>query len=110
MNWKDRIRFDPSFCHGQATVAGTRVMVSVVLDNLASGLSREEILRSYPGLVDEDITACLSFAANLTRAARESDKPNWIAEITGICQDDPGFDEIVRLGKELRDAEPPVQD
>ncbi len=35
---------------------------------------------------------------------------NWIAEITGICKDDPDFDEIVRLGKELRDAEPPDQD
>jgi hypothetical protein len=34
----------------------------------------------------------------------------WIAEITGICKDDPDFDEIVRLGKELRDAEPPDQD
>ena len=37
-------------------------------------------------------------------------QPNWIAEITGICKDDPDFDEIVRLGKELRDAEPPDQD
>jgi len=37
-------------------------------------------------------------------------QPNWIAEITGICKDNPDFDEIVRLGKELRDAEPPYQD
>ena len=37
-------------------------------------------------------------------------KPNWIAEVSGICQDDPDFDEIVRLGKELRDAEPPDED
>ena len=37
-------------------------------------------------------------------------QPNWIAEITGICKDDPDFDEIVRLGKELRDAEQPNQD
>jgi hypothetical protein len=37
-------------------------------------------------------------------------QPNWIAEITGICADDPDFDEVVRLGKELRDAEPPDQD
>jgi uncharacterized protein (DUF433 family) len=110
MNWKDRFRFDPSICHGQSTVAGTRVMVSVVLDNLAAGLSREKILRSYPGLVDEDITDCLSFAANLTRAPRESDKSNWIAEITGICNDDPGFDEIVWLGQELRDAQKPDDD
>ncbi|MBM3965028.1 MAG: hypothetical protein FJ308_08150 [Planctomycetes bacterium] len=37
-------------------------------------------------------------------------QPNWIDEITGTCKDDPDFDEIVRLGKELRDAEPPDQD
>jgi hypothetical protein len=37
-------------------------------------------------------------------------QPNWIAEISGICKDDPDFDEIVRLGRELRDAEPPDQD
>jgi hypothetical protein len=37
-------------------------------------------------------------------------QPNWIAEIMGICKDDPDFEEIVRLGKELRDAEPPDQD
>jgi hypothetical protein len=37
-------------------------------------------------------------------------QPNWIAEITGICKDDPDFEEIVRLGKELRDAEPLDQD
>jgi hypothetical protein len=35
---------------------------------------------------------------------------NWIAEITGICKDDPDIDEIVRLGKELRAPEPPGQD
>lgn len=37
-------------------------------------------------------------------------QPKWIAEITGICKDDPDFQEIVRLGKELRDEEPPDQD
>ena len=35
------------------------------------------------------------------------DKSNWIAEITGSFKDDPDFDEIVRLGKEMRDAEQP---
>jgi hypothetical protein len=37
-------------------------------------------------------------------------QPNWIADDSGICQDAPDFDEIVRLGKELRNAEPPDQD
>jgi hypothetical protein len=35
------------------------------------------------------------------------DKSNWLAEITGIFKDNPDFDEIVRLGKEMRDAEEP---
>jgi hypothetical protein len=38
------------------------------------------------------------------------DKSNWIAQITGSFKDDPDFDEIVRLGKELRDAEEPEED
>jgi hypothetical protein len=38
------------------------------------------------------------------------DKSNWIAQITGSCKDDPDFDEIVRLGKEQRDAEVPEED
>jgi uncharacterized protein (DUF433 family) len=42
-------------------------MVSVVLDNLASGLSRSDILRSYPSLKNEDIDGCISYAAELAR-------------------------------------------
>lgn len=42
--------------------------------------------------------------------AQIPNNPNWIAEVSGICQDAPDFDEIVRLGKELRDAEPPDVD
>jgi hypothetical protein len=38
------------------------------------------------------------------------DKSNWIADITGTFKDDPDFDEIVRLGKEMRDAEQPDED
>lgn len=67
MNWHDRINVDPLVCHGRACVMGTRVMVSVVLDNLASGLSRDEILRSYPSLKNDDIDACIAYAAELAR-------------------------------------------
>jgi len=35
--------------------------------------------------------------------------PNWISAISGTFKDDPEFDEVLRLGKELRDAEPPVE-
>ena len=37
--------------------------------------------------------------------AQSPSQPNWIAEIMGICKDDPDFEEIVRLGKELPEAE-----
>lgn len=50
-----RISIDPKICHGKACIKGTRIMVSVVLDSLAEGLSVEEVLRSYPGLSREDV-------------------------------------------------------
>lgn len=43
----------------------------------------------------------------ILKARTSRDKSNWIAEITGSFEDDPDFDEIVRLGKEMRDAEQP---
>ena len=67
MNWKDRIRIDPKICHGRVCFAGTRIMVSIVLDNLAAGETGEAILRSYPTLKTEDVQAALSYAAELAR-------------------------------------------
>ena len=67
MNWHNYITVDPNVCHGNACIKGTRIMVSVVLDNLAAGLSTEEILRSYPSLKRESILAAVSYAAELAR-------------------------------------------
>lgn len=67
MNWRDRITVDPRVCHGKACIRGTRVMVSVVLDNLAANIPPEEILRSYPTLHPEDIQAAIAYAADLAR-------------------------------------------
>lgn len=67
MKWQERISVDPNICHGKACIKGTRVMVSVVLDNLAEGVERDEILKSYPSLVNEDIDAAIAYAAELTR-------------------------------------------
>ncbi len=50
MNWRDRITVDPLVCHGKACIKGTRIMVSVILDNLAEGVGEMEILKSYPSL------------------------------------------------------------
>lgn len=67
MNWQDHITTDPEICHGQACIRGTRIPVTVILDNLAAGLSREEILTSYPTLTEEAIRAATSYAAEIAR-------------------------------------------
>ncbi|MFN0196887.1 MAG: DUF433 domain-containing protein [Planctomycetaceae bacterium] len=67
MNWPDRISVDPQICHGQVCIKGTRIMVSVILDNLAADMSQEEILKSYPSLQREDIHAAIAYAAELSR-------------------------------------------
>jgi uncharacterized protein (DUF433 family) len=67
MDWRDRIASDPLICHGQACVRGTRVPVSVVLDNLASGLTPEAIVASYPSLTIEDVRAAIAYAAETLR-------------------------------------------
>ena len=46
----ERISVDPQICHSRACFKGTRIMVAVILDNLASGNNPEEILKSYPTL------------------------------------------------------------
>ncbi len=66
MNWKDRISVDPNVCHGKVCIKGTRVMVSVILDNLAAGESHEAIIRGY-NVTEEDIQAALHYAAELAR-------------------------------------------
>ena len=58
---------NPAICHGKACIRGTRVMVSVILDNIAAGIGRPEILASYPSLRPEDIDAALAYAAELAR-------------------------------------------
>lgn len=67
MRWQDQITSDPEICHGQACFRGTRIMVSVILDNLAAGVTEEEILASYPTLAPQSVQAALAYAAELAR-------------------------------------------
>lgn len=67
MQWAERISVDPTICHGKACIHGTRILVSVVLDNLAAGLSTAEMVKSYPSLQPDDIAAALAYAAELAR-------------------------------------------
>ncbi len=65
MTWQNYITVDPTICHGKACVKGTRILVSVVLDNLAEGLSVDEIKASYPSLTKESVQAAIAYAAEL---------------------------------------------
>jgi uncharacterized protein (DUF433 family) len=67
MSWQDHIAVDPAVCHGKACIKGTRVMVSVVLDNLAAGETPDQIVRSYPSLTLEAVHATMAYAADLAR-------------------------------------------
>ena len=66
-DWANFITVDPQICHGKACVKGTRIMVSVIMDNLAAELSVDDILRSYPSLTREGVQAAIGYAAELTR-------------------------------------------
>ncbi len=67
MHWQERISTDPNICHGKACITGTRVMVSVILDNLAAGVPIDEILQGYPSLTGQDVQAAIGYAAELAR-------------------------------------------
>lgn len=67
MNWQNFIISNPSICHGQVVIKGTRIPVSVILDNLANGVSEIEILKSYPSLHLESIRAAIAYGAELSK-------------------------------------------
>ena len=61
----DRISIDEKICNGKPIIRGKRITVQTVLEFLSAGESVEEILKQYPTLEREDITACLEFATAL---------------------------------------------
>ena len=67
MNWENHIGVDPNICHCKACIKGTRIPVSVILDNLAAGETRDKILENYPSLQNADIDACLGYAAQIVK-------------------------------------------
>jgi len=67
MDWKQYIATDPNILHGAICFVGTRIPVTVVLDNLADGAAPAEILKQYPGLRAEHVPAALAYAAYLAR-------------------------------------------
>ena len=67
MGLLDLVVNDPAICHGQATIRGTRIPVTVILDSLASGASESEILGDYPTLNSDAIRAAMAYGALLAR-------------------------------------------
>lgn len=64
MDYRNRITIDPGKRGGKPCVRSLRISVYDVLNMLAEGMSQADILEDFPELQTEDITACLSFAAN----------------------------------------------
>jgi uncharacterized protein (DUF433 family) len=62
-----RISLDPRVCFGKPCIRGTRIWVSLIVDNLAEGVTEQELLEAYPQLKPEDIRAALAYAAEMTR-------------------------------------------
>lgn len=66
----NRITLDPEVCHGKPCIRGLRYPVETILEQLASGMSFNEILEDYPDLEREDLQAALSYAARLSQVKR----------------------------------------
>ena len=62
-----RIVVDPQICFGKPVIRGTRIWVALIVENLAEGVSEQELLSAYPQLTPEDLRAALAYAAELTR-------------------------------------------
>jgi len=65
--WQNVLESNPNVCGGELCAKGTRVPVTVILDSLAEGSTKEDILRSFPSLRPEHIDAALAYAAELAR-------------------------------------------
>ncbi len=66
--WFDRISVDSAICHGKACVKGTRIMVSVILDCLADGMTPMQIRKEYPQLTKADIQGAIEYASAIAKA------------------------------------------
>lgn len=66
-DWSNLIVASPDTVHGQPRFRGTRIMVYVVLENLAAGMSARELQEEFPSLPEGAVPAALAYAADLAR-------------------------------------------
>lgn len=62
-----RISINPNICFGKPCIQGHRIWVSLILDLLATGMSIAQVLQNYPGIVEEDVLACIAYGAEMSR-------------------------------------------
>jgi uncharacterized protein (DUF433 family) len=67
MDYQKVITIEPGKRSGKPCIRGTRMTVTDVLEYLAGGMTQEELLKEFPDLTNEDIRACLAFAADRER-------------------------------------------
>jgi uncharacterized protein (DUF433 family) len=70
MNDRPRIALDPKVLSGKPVIRGTRLSVDFVIGLLAEGWSHADVLAQYPGLSEDDLSACLAYARDMLRAER----------------------------------------
>lgn len=69
-SWRERIIIDPQILVGKPVIKGTRIAVELVIDLLARGYSKDQIIAQYDHLTAEDIQACLAYASQTLRSER----------------------------------------
>ena len=74
MDYRNIITVEAGKMGGKPCIRGLRMTVADVLDYMASGMTHEEILRDFPDLTEDDLRACLAFAADRERNAVPSAK------------------------------------
>jgi uncharacterized protein (DUF433 family) len=62
-----RISVNPNVCFGKPCIRGHRIWVSLILDQLASGMTVEQVLEQYPQLSRDDVLACVAYGAEMSR-------------------------------------------
>ena len=70
MGWRERIVVDTDVLVGKPVVKGTRIAVELVVDLLARGYTKEQVLQQYGHLTADDVQACLAYAADILQSER----------------------------------------
>ena len=71
MDWQERIIVDSKVLVGKPVIKGTRLAVEFIVELLSHGWTESEILRNYPGLTHDGITACLKYTTSMLKAEED---------------------------------------